>query len=70
MVSVPDFFEVVDEVALGVVVGLFADDLDRVLVGADGAIRTEAEEDAAHGFGDARPRRMDHSPGWMWLHRR
>ena len=35
---------VVDEVGLGVVAGLFADDLDGVLVGADGAVGTEAEE--------------------------
>ena len=45
------FLRVVDEVTLGVIVGFFADDLDRVLVGADGAIRAQAEEDAAHGFG-------------------
>ena len=41
------FLRVVDEVALGVVVGLFTDDLDGVLVGADGAVGTESEEDAA-----------------------
>ncbi len=41
---------VVDEVALGEVVGLLADDLDRVLVRADGAVRAEAEEDGSrHG---------------------
>ena len=39
---------VVDEVALGVVVRLLADDLDRVLVRADGAVAAEAEEHAAH----------------------
>ena len=38
---------VVDEVGLGEVLGGFADDLDGVLVGADGAVGTEAEE---HGF--------------------
>ncbi len=38
---------VVDEVALGEVVGLLTDDLDRVLVGADRAVRAEAEEEAA-----------------------
>ena len=42
---------VVDEIALGVIVGILADDLDRVLVGADGAIRAEAVEHGAHGFG-------------------
>ena len=40
---------VVDEVALGVVVGLVADDLDRVLVGADGAVGAEAVEHALLG---------------------
>ena len=42
---------IVNEVALGVVVGLFADDLDGVLVGADGAIRAESVEQGAHGAG-------------------
>ena len=37
---------VVDEVALGVVRRLLADDLDRVLVGADRAVRAQAEEHA------------------------
>ncbi len=41
---------VVDEVALGEVIGLFADDLDRVLVGAHRAVGAEAEEHAAHGL--------------------
>ena len=35
---------VVDEVALGEQVGALADDLDRRLVGADRAVRAEAEE--------------------------
>ena len=35
---------VVDEVALHVQIGLFPDDLDRVLVGADGAVGAEAVE--------------------------
>ena len=39
---------VVDEVALSVVVGVFADDLDRVLVRAHGAIRAEAVEHGSH----------------------
>jgi hypothetical protein len=38
---------VVHEVALGEVVGLLADDLDGVLVGADRAVGTETEEEAA-----------------------
>ena len=38
------FLRVVVEVTLGEVVGLFTDDLDRVLVGADGTICTEAKE--------------------------
>ena len=42
---------IVDEVALRVVGGLFADDFDGVLVGADRAIRAEAVEDGAHGAG-------------------
>ncbi len=36
---------VVDEVALGVVGRVLADDLDGVLVGAHGAVRAEAVED-------------------------
>jgi len=38
------FFRVVEEIALAVMGRAFADDLDRILVGADGAIRPEAEE--------------------------
>ena len=38
---------VVDEIALGVVVGLVADDLDRVLVGADRAVGAQAVEHGA-----------------------
>ena len=46
------FFRVIDEVALCIVVGFLADDLDAVLVGADGAVRAEAEEDRLfHAFG-------------------
>ena len=45
---------VVDEVALGVVVRLLADDLDGVLVGADRAVGAEAVEERAHGV--RRPR--------------
>src|SRR3989304_571291 len=41
---------VVIEIALREVVGLFADDLDRVLVRADRAISTETEEHATHGI--------------------
>jgi len=41
------FLRVVDEVALHVEVGLVADDLDRVLVGADRTVRTEPEENGA-----------------------
>ena len=41
---------VVDEVALGVVVGVLADDLDGVLVGAHGAVGAEAEEQRADGL--------------------
>ena len=46
---------VVDEVALNVDCGILADDLDAVLVGADRAVRAEAEEHRSHhpiGFGD------------------
>ncbi len=42
---------VIVEIALGVVVGVFADDLDGVLVGADRTIRTQAKEQAANGLG-------------------
>ena len=44
----PRFLRVVDEVALHVEVRLFADDLDRILVGADRAVRTQPEEDRAY----------------------
>ena len=40
-------FRVVDEIALGEKVGLFTDDLDRVFVRTDGAVRAEADEHAA-----------------------
>jgi hypothetical protein len=39
---------VVDEVTLRVVLRLLADDLDRVLVRADGTVGAESEEDGAH----------------------
>ena len=42
---------VVVEITLGIVLGLFADDLDRVFIGADGAIRTQTKEQAADGLG-------------------
>ena len=43
---------VIDEVPLGVETGLFADDLDRVLVGAHRAVRAQSVEQAAlHGIG-------------------
>ena len=42
---------VVDEVALRERVRLLADDLDRVLVGADRAVGAQAEEDAARHVG-------------------
>ena len=45
------FLRVIDEVALGVEVGVLADDLDGVLVGAHGAVRPQAVEDGAHGVG-------------------
>ena len=41
-------FRVIDKVALRIVVGLFANDLDRVLVRAHGAVRAQAPEDALH----------------------
>ncbi len=44
----PRLLRVVDEVSLGVVVRLLADDLDRVLVGPDGAVGAQAVEDRAH----------------------
>ncbi len=42
---------VVDEIALRIVRRILADDLDGILVGADGAVRPEAIEDSAHRFG-------------------
>ena len=57
---------VVDEVGLGKVVGGLADDLDGVLVGADGAVGAEAEEHrfvgAGHGGAEGRGR----SRGCSW----
>ncbi len=41
----PRLLRVVDEVALHVPIGLLADDLDGVLVGADGAVGAEAVEE-------------------------
>ena len=40
---------VIGEVGLGVHVGMVADDLDRVLVGADGAVGAEAPEAGGDG---------------------
>ena len=40
------FLRVVNEIALREVVGVFADDFDRFLVGADRAVRAESVEDA------------------------
>ena len=48
MVIGAGFLGVIDEVALGVEVGVFADDFDGVLVGADGAVGAQAEEDGPH----------------------
>ena len=42
---------IVVEIALGIVVGLFTDDLDGVFIGADRAVRTQAKEEAANGLG-------------------
>ena len=42
------FLGVVDEVSLRIVVGVFADDLDGVLVGADRAVRAQAVKQGAH----------------------
>lgn len=44
-------FGVVGKVGLGVEVGVVADDLHSLLVGAHGAVRAEAEELALHGAG-------------------
>ncbi len=46
------FFRIVNEIALRVVVGFLANDLDRILVGADGSIRAQSEEERAHRAGD------------------
>ena len=42
---------VVDEVGLDILVGVVADDLDRVLVGSDGTVAAEAPEHAGGGAG-------------------
>ncbi len=61
---------VVDEVALRVVIGLLANDLDRILVRADRAVGTQTPEDALYCFtalyGESRIVR----PGWYASHRR
>ena len=44
----PRLLRVVDEVALGVELGALRDDLDRVLVGADGPVGSESVEERAH----------------------
>ena len=38
------FFRIVNEISLSEVVGVFADDFDRFLVGADGSVGPEPEE--------------------------
>src|SRR6266545_6676008 len=53
------FLRVVIEVALGEVISLFTDDLDRVLVRADCSICTQTEEHATHNTF-----RFDHE-GWI-----
>ena len=47
----PGFFRIVDKVTLGIIIGLFADDLDRVLIGADCAIGAQTPEDRPDCFG-------------------
>ena len=42
---------IVNEVALGEVIGLFTDDFDGVLIGAYGAIGAESIEKGAYGAG-------------------
>ena len=42
------FLGVIDEIALRVIAGVFADNLGGVLIGADCAVRTESKEYAAH----------------------
>ena len=44
----PGLLRVVDEVALGEIVGIVADDLDRVLVRPDGSVRSQAVEHGPH----------------------
>ncbi len=44
------FLGVVDEIPLGVKVGIVADDLDRVLVGADRAVRAQPIKHGPHHF--------------------
>jgi hypothetical protein len=44
------FLRVVDEIALGVKLRVVTDDLDRVLVGADRAVRAQPVEHRPHHF--------------------
>ena len=57
------FLGVIIEVTLSIVVCLFTDDLDRVLIGANGAIRTQAENSSAQSQ-DIRPRNLGRNRGW------
>ena len=50
MVTEPDFFRVVNKITLGIEIGFFTNDLDRVLVGAHSAISTQTKEHATHSF--------------------
>ena len=54
----PRLLRVVDEVRLDVAAGLLGDDLGRVLVRADGAVRAEPVEEAADVL-------MGHAPGGL-----
>ena len=55
---------VVDEVALRVVVGFVADDLDGVLVRAHRAVGAEAVEESAHRAADSSVEKADRRRGW------
>ena len=58
---------IVDEVALGEVVGILADDLDGVLVGAHGAVRAQAVEEARARCRGLRWRRSDPQSRLVWV---
>ncbi len=64
------FMRVVDEIPLGIQPGILGDDLHAVLVGADRAVRAQAEEHGARSPPGFRSRSWDRRSGWNGSNRR